>query len=190
MFPRLDMCFHLQVKIPLMEGSNGNLLRAWNHLCALLGEHMNLERKSLRPLALMRLIGLVTILFAGVADAKSSSYSFTMDWREVDGKKNGVTHSLSAGKLTISAEIWVYDQHPGYSRPGSDPEPVTIELFKEVGLFGKEQVCSLTLSPAVERKESNSKQCGDIDEGTYWIKVHKRDTDNFMIKGSGTLTTQ
>jgi len=121
-----------------------------------------------------------------VALANSSSYSFTMDYRYVNGKDNGVTHGLSAGSLTNSGSLWAYRKAAGAVGPYS----VTIAVVKDEII--DDTICTVSVTPSttLNEKKSFSKACGSVPTGVYYIEAWKTNDDGWDIKAQGTLTTR
>lgn len=131
-------------------------------------------------------------VFAGSAVASSAAFAFTMNLRYVDGKKNNILHTLDAGDLTLSGKIWVTSKK---ARAASNPEPVTITVWKP-GIVNSDK-CSVSVTPdrILNQKVSFTKSCGHIESGTYFIAVSKSDAfdksgDGWQCQGSGTLSTK
>lgn len=126
------------------------------------------------------------IMAMPVALANSSSYSFTMDHRYVNGKDNGVTHGLSAGSLTNSCSLWAYDKAAGAVGPYS----VTIAVVQD-GIIDK-TICTTSVTPSktLNVKKSYSKSCGSVPTGVYYIEAWKTNDDGWDVKAQGTLTTR
>lgn len=118
--------------------------------------------------------------------ANSSSYSFTMDYRYVNGKSNGVTHGLDAGYLTNSGVLWAYAKAPG----AVGPYPVTIAVVKDELI--DRTICTVSVTPYTTLGviKSFSQGCGNVKTGVYYIEAWKANDDGWDIKVIGTLTTQ
>jgi hypothetical protein len=115
-----------------------------------------------------------------------------MDNRYVDGQKNKQIHSLDAGELTISGDIWVTSKN---ARATSSPQSISLRVAA-TGLFGS-TACTVSVTPdsTLNKKRSFSKSCGRIESGTYWIEVSKdkaidKTGDGWHLRGSGSLTTK
>ncbi len=125
------------------------------------------------------------MIFAGTAGANSSTYSFTMDRYYADGKKNEVTHNLTAGDLTITGKIWIYKK---LVSAFAHPFQVTLVVLKS-GTFFKQEICRQTWAPSTTESTFLTR-CGHIDGGTYWIEVAKENDDGNLLRCEGALTTQ
>lgn len=152
-----------------------------------------MKRKFLELVAATVPAGLAMVVFAGRAVANSSAYAFTMKLRYVSGRDNNRPHTLDAGELTLSGQIWATNKSV---RSTSTPQPITIEVAKP-GLFSPVPICTLSVMPDVilNSKRPYSRSCGRIEGGTYWIIASKSKTwdksgDGWRIQGSGTLTTK
>lgn len=129
---------------------------------------------------------------AGKAVASSAAFAFTMKLRYVDGERNKQLHTLDAGGLTLSGNIWVTSKK---ARATSSPSAVTVTVYK-TGIIDSEK-CHVSVTPdrIFNNKVSFSKSCGQVEAGTYCVKVSKPkaidDTgDGWEIQGSGTLSTK
>src|SRR5262245_5974976 len=100
------------------------------------------------------------VVAASSAAANSSSFSWTMNNRFVDGEKNKMFHPLDDGPLTLSGDIWATGKK---SRATSDPESITIRVLKR-GVFNSE-ACTVSVTPdkTLNKKKSFSKSCGHVE---------------------------
>jgi hypothetical protein len=134
----------------------------------------------------------VSAMLARKAIANSSGFSFIMNLRYVDGEKNKVLHTLDAGDLTLSGKVWAISKR---ARTTPEPESIAITVYK-TGILNSE-VCSVSVTPSkvLNDKVSFSKSCGQVESGTYCVKVSKGkaldDTgDGWQLQGAGNLTTK
>lgn len=135
------------------------------------------------------LLTVALIVMALPALANSSSYQWEMshEGRNVNGKRNGVLHDMTAGELTNSGEVWQYFNLQG----ATGPLKVGIEVRKVNTLFDS-SVCIAYVTPSAELNDpvSYSKDCGTISDGTYYIVAFKGDMDGRSTAGRGVLETQ
>jgi len=59
--------------------------------------------------------------------ANTSSWSFTMDYRYVNGAENGIYHKMDAGEMSISGKIWIYSKDSWF---GETPNRIKYEVWK------------------------------------------------------------
>lgn len=120
--------------------------------------------------------------------ANTSNWSFTMDFRVVDGDGNGVYHEMDAGSMTISGSIWVYSTDQGHNQ---STNTVTIEVWKKNTLWFDDLVGSVSVTPRTDGVSSSfSKNLGSVNSGTYYIFAWKTEDDGFNLKASGKLETK
>jgi len=142
-----------------------------------------------RALAKLLFATVTLLVFAAPAWANSSSYEFTMNNYYVSGKNNGVFHSLTAGRLTNSGQIWAYEKLVG----AGNPYPVYIEVWKVGFLIWDDLMCSLQVTPSttVNQRTSYFKNCGNVPASSqYYVVASKAGIDGYHLQASGTLTTQ
>lgn len=126
----------------------------------------------------MFFIGSLTVL------AKSSSVSFTMNWdgRYINGKNNGVYHSLSAGGVQIRGTI-----ENTYTRPGAvGPNTITIELWNKTtgNYFG-----SVKVTPKANSRKSFSGTFSSVGGGNkYYLIIYRANADGRRMVGNATLS--
>jgi hypothetical protein len=103
----------------------------------------------------------------------------------VNGKDNGIVHTMTAGTLSHTGAVWQYQTAPN----PVGPNQVHIEVWKDT-LFD-DLICTVTLTPYTTNnlKKYFSKNCGTISAGNYFIVVWKVEDDGRDDKGTGTLYT-
>lgn len=131
------------------------------------------------------------LVMALPAFANSSNYAWDMPWDGyyVNGKNNGVLHSLTAGTLTNSGSLWEYYKIGGAS---ATPHDITIEVWRVDTIFDN-KICSITVTPytTLYQKKYYSQNGGTIIADDYYIVVWKNnEQDGWSTAGSGTLTSQ
>lgn len=148
-------------------------------------------RSFVTVIAAAPLFSIAIAWLAGTAVASSSSFSWTMNKRVVNGQSNGRLHVLDAGELTLSGKIWITEKK---AKSASSPLPITIKVLKAGS--ERDAVCSITMIPdtAVNNKKDFSKSCGRVESGKYWILINKDGADNpdgegWHNQGSGSITT-
>lgn len=133
------------------------------------------------------------LVMASPALANSSSWYFyeNRDGRVVDGSKNGIYHTLTAGTLTISGSIWTAAIYPG----STSVQGITIEVRKPAFL-GSTTICSTgPYYPSANNIGKSyavtvSKNCGGVGAASdYYLYVWRSNTDGREVEGSGNLTT-
>ena len=131
-------------------------------------------------------LGLAIAIGTGKAVANSAAFSFTMEMRAVWGNRNGKFHTLDAGELTLSGDVWVVSKNGGAN---STPDVVTIEVHRGTGVSA---VCSVKVTPSTtfNDKRTFDKSCGRVESGSYWVFVERTNPDGWHLKGSGTLVTK
>lgn len=120
--------------------------------------------------------------------ANTSSWSFTMDYRYVNGAENGIYHKMDAGKMSISGKIWIYSKDSWF---GKTPNRIKYEVWKSS--FGlDENVGKGDVIPQLPEgtEVEFSKSFGEQKSGQYYLVFYKIDDDGYNIKGSGILKTE
>lgn len=122
---------------------------------------------------------LVVFMFSCSVYAASSSYSFNMAYRVVDGKENGEIHSLDSGIARINGYHETY-----YSQyPMAPKQDIHYTLVKD-GFFGDNTINSIVIS----LDSTFSRSFGTIDAGKYYLQIWKSSIDYHHTRGSGTLS--
>jgi hypothetical protein len=131
-------------------------------------------------------IGLIIAmaLISMPALANESTFSFTMSHEYVDGEKNGVTHKLTRGVLTITGELWLTECSVG----ALGPNRVTIRVMKE-GIVDS-TICELDVIPSkpVGRKVSFSTTCVTVPASDFYVVAFRVD-DGCDVAATGVLKT-
>jgi hypothetical protein len=123
-------------------------------------------------------------------EANSSSFSWTMNKLDVNGKKNDRFHRLTAGILTLEGHIEITER---MRASVARPTPINVDIHHS---DESKPICSGMIIPdhAVGTKKPFSLTCGSVRAGTYWIHMYKSgskpDGDAWHNTGSGTLTTR
>ena len=124
--------------------------------------------------------------------ANSRAWSFTMSPRSrvVDGKANGVFHTMDAGTLTLSGNLWVHSTLVNPTGPAS----VTVAVRQHKKWWFDSTVCSQRVTPSKtvgsHHKVSINKNCGKIGSGTYYLVISRGYEDGREIRGSGQISTR
>ena len=120
--------------------------------------------------------------------ANSSSWSFLAFYngRVINGKTNGVFHSMTAGALTISGTI---KTTAIYGTPNG-AQPWYFEVWQD-GLFPSKKCTAGPVAVPINLNQTNSfsKACGSIPTGSYYLIIWRAALDNREVTGSGTLKT-
>lgn len=144
---------------------------------------------------LMSAVALTCLVMAGMintAVATSSAWSFTMNCRHVNGRKNHRYHHLDAGNLTVNGNLLIHEKR---AKAAGSPDPVTIEVLKGDADGNGNIICTVVVTPStiLNDKKAFSKSCGRIEADNYWLKIYKggsgEDGDGWHSQGSGTLDT-
>ncbi|WP_079707688.1 hypothetical protein [Paraliobacillus ryukyuensis] len=118
--------------------------------------------------------------FALPAFASSSAYSFTMEFRVVNGKNNGIYHSLSSGSPTISGSTSVVSSKPG----AFDPYDIKYTLYKD-NFFGDTGYG--TVNGGVDKYFTGT--FDEVDGGDdYYLLIWRTNDDGNIVEGSGTVS--
>ena len=136
--------------------------------------------------SMSRSMALVLAIAAMPALANTSKYSFKIQHRSVRGYKNGVTHSLTSGVLTISGKIKF---SPNGRFPTSvGPAPINIEVRKNT-TFGSDLICAITVTPSGSGDTPFSKTCPSVSAATFFVDADKHYSDGWTFDVAGGLTT-
>lgn len=107
--------------------------------------------------------------------AASSSYSFTMQYRVVDGCDNDEFHYLDSGTVAIS----------GSTSAGSSTQDVKYELMRE--RFGPDKSFGTVNGGVNQSFTGTFPSAADIDSSNYCLIVFRDSTDPWTVTGSGTI---
>ncbi|MSS42684.1 hypothetical protein FYJ27_02910 [Anaerosalibacter bizertensis] len=142
-----------------------------------------------KVISLFTSVIIITIFLAPIAFANSASFKFTMNRKYVNGAKTGHTHSMTAGRMSISGKLIVNSLDLGCN---SRANTVTISVFKKQS--GRDKYVGSTSatpkSQSLGSTTSFSKAFGKQTGGTYYIVAGKAEDDGWNLKGRGTLTTR
>lgn len=148
---------------------------------------MNFTKQSLfskNNITTVFVLVIIALMMTAPVLANSSRWQFTGTvWGEVvDGKANGVLHYMTAGNLTNSGSLQIYQQS---SYP--TVEPWYVEVRKDA--FFNPLICkSNAITPTTSGK-SFTVNCGSISSGNYYLRIYRDQTDGRAVAGSGHLTT-
>lgn len=124
----------------------------------------------------------VTILamcFVLPAFAASATYDFTMVNRVVNGKDNGVYHTLSAGTAHMNGSSFTYSSGP----EAVGPYDIKYTLYKDV--FGPDPSYG-TVNGGHDRSFVGSFANVDASD-KYYLLIWKTNIDGHTSKGSGSV---
>lgn len=142
-------------------------------------------RKQILSFAL--LIVFLIIMFTPVLAYDSSSWSYTMYYRVVDGKANGEFHYLDSGSMTISGSLTAFDKIAG-----ATPSPNTVYFRVMEDVFGIDRVvgtAARTPSSTLNYWRSFSSSFGTQPGGKYYLFIYTAEDDGWDTTGHGTLVT-
>jgi len=145
-------------------------------------------RKS--NLAILLPIIFLVIVFAIPIYAASHSFSFDMQFREVNGSKNGRYYSFDAGNITIKGEARHYAV-PSGSTPKSN---VSINVYQKRSLWADRSLgmhkipLSTKVTDGFTPWVSFSKTYTNQPKGKYYIVVSRPVEDGACVRGYGTIT--
>ncbi|MBC1372111.1 hypothetical protein HB847_06975 [Listeria booriae] len=123
-----------------------------------------------------------------LVEAASTSYSFTMDNRVVDGSVTGKYHKLSSGNAYLTGSQYVYSTDSGYAK---NPLAIGYELRNKTtrNSFGSFFKAVPSRSSAYPTKISKTKFSKSVGGGTnYYLIIWKGSNDGNNVKGSGTVS--
>lgn len=125
--------------------------------------------------------------FAAPVLASSSFYSWSMSNRVVDGSRNGQFHSLAAGALRNSGQIWVTSTDSVHQ-----PSPITVNIDVMKDDFFDSLVCRVSVLPSqiINSGTQYAKNCGTIAAASYYLIIWKSTDDGWNEAGQGDLVTQ
>lgn len=131
------------------------------------------------------IVGLLLVSFAIPAYAATSSYSFSMSFRVVDGSANKEFHKLDKGSVSISGTHRVSSSGDGaYS-----PLQLNYQLCNKTSgnCFG-----TVKATPRADGKSSIvSGTYSGLGGGTnYYLLIYRNGTDGHTISGSGKLANK
>lgn len=129
--------------------------------------------KVMSLIVTLAVVGTMLVPFALVY-AASSSYSFTMVYRVVDGCANDEFHYLDAGTVKIS----------GSTSSGSSQD-IYYELWRE--RFGPDKSFG-TINGGINQSFTETfPDDADIDSSNYCLEMNRASTDPYTVTGSGTV---
>lgn len=109
-----------------------------------------------------------------------------MNYTEVNGKSNGSLHSMTAGNMTLSGDIWPVNQDPGAA---ASPNTVYIVVYQDVTGTDRNVGSTSILPNSNGSLASFSKNFSNQVAGNYYLFIYKVNDDGWNIKGSGSLIT-
>jgi hypothetical protein len=145
---------------------------------------MNLKT---RTLITATLAFVTAFTFAAPAMANTFNYSWTMNFRSVNGKDNGVFYSMTTGQGYLSGNLSTNSKDIP-NPPG--PFLVHFEVRRN-SLFVDPLICERTVQPNSTGSASFSlSSCGgQWSSGNYYIVVYKVEDDGWNMSGTGTIKT-
>lgn len=132
------------------------------------------------------IVGLLLVSFAIPAYAATSSYSFTMSFRVVDGSANKEFHKLDKGSVSISGSHRVSSSGDGAR---DTPLQLNYQLCNKTSgnCFG-----TVKATPRADgtRTYVNGTYSGLGGGTNYYLFIYRNGTDGHTISGSGTLSNK
>jgi hypothetical protein len=127
------------------------------------------------------IIGFLALIMAIPALAASNSYSFTMNYRVVDGSANGQFHTLKSGTASIRGSHYQYSAEPN----SVGPNPVNYQLYNKTSgnSFG---IVKSTPTTDGSSKSFSGSYSGLGGGTSYYLFIWRTD-DGRNIKGSGLI---
>ncbi|WP_176762238.1 hypothetical protein [Eubacterium oxidoreducens] len=124
---------------------------------------------------MMASVGMVTYA------AASSSYSYTMNYRLVDGSKNKQYYTLNGGRIYISGSHHEYSTDKGALKTYNNIYYALYRKRAGADYYCGKIICSIKDSP------SGIIGIGDKTSSKYYLQIYKVEDDGHNIKGSGRL---
>ncbi|WP_242246543.1 hypothetical protein [Bacillus cereus group sp. BfR-BA-01523] len=112
--------------------------------------------------------------------AASSSYSFKMDYRVVDGSKNKQFHTLSKGSVYINGSAYVYSTDGG----AMGPYDVKYTLYRSA--WGSDPSYG-TVNGGINKSFSGAYSV-DTNSNEYYLFIWKTNDDGQNVKGNGKIS--
>ena len=146
-------------------------------------------RKTKLRKAMAKGLVLVSLMAAMAlpAMATTNNWSWTMNYRVVDGEANGYVYWMNAGDLSFSGEVWAYSKDPGAV---SSPYQIKNRVYRQS--FPSDVLeCSANRTPSstLNVKRSFSANCGFAPGDTYYIFAYTTADDGWNTKGDGSFST-
>lgn len=147
------------------------------------------KRLSLRnrvATIVMTLLAVLVMATPVLANTRSWNFLAYYDRYYINGKTNGVIHTMTAGALTLSGTI---KTTAIYGAPAG-AQPWYFEVWKD-GLVSSKKCTAGPISVPISLNQTNSfsKACGTITAGNYYLVIYRAAADNREVTGSGTLKT-
>jgi len=147
---------------------------------------VNGQRAIRQRLAQIAVVVLALLVFAVPAVASTYNWSWTMNYRYVNGGSNGVYYTFSSGgTMTFEGDVWAYSKDAGAN---PSPNQITMHVYRQA--FPSDVIaCSAYRTPSstLNVKRSFWKNCGTEPADTYYIVAYTAADDGWNTKGSGTL---
>lgn len=129
--------------------------------------------KVMSLIVTLAVVGVILMPFA-LVHAASSSYSFTMVYRVVDGCANDEFHYLDSGTVDIS----------GSTSSGSSQD-IWYELKRE--RWGPDKSFGLVNGGINQSFTKTFPDDADIDSSNYCLKITRANNDPYTVTGSGNI---
>ncbi|MBZ5215433.1 hypothetical protein HU186_13945 [Bacillus paralicheniformis] len=129
------------------------------------------------------ILGLLSLVMAIPTLAASKNYSFTMEYRVVNGATHGKFFTLKAGKAKISGKQWQFKADPYAVGPNN----VHYELKNKTTGNSFGQVVSKPYAENEKDKKVSGTYSGLGGGNRYYLMIWKVEDDGRDIKGNGSV---
>ncbi len=133
-----------------------------------------------KVLAVVVVVAVTFFSFGAPSLAASSLYSFTMNYRVVDGKSNGEFHTLNKGTVYIDGSHVVYSHDPG----ATSYNDIYYCLIRD--RLGPNVKCGSVSFP-YSKSPSGKLGTADKDSSKYYLQIFKIEDDGHNMRGAGTI---
>jgi len=130
------------------------------------------------------IFAMLIMIFPALANSSSWSFTGITGGNVVNGKVNGVFHTMTAGTLIYSGSLVT----ASIANPSTPIQTWTLQVRRK---STDAIVCQTTDVPsnAVGGSAPFNKNCGSISADTYYLYMFRNQYDGRIINGSGTLQT-
>lgn len=132
---------------------------------------------------------LLVMAIPAFANTSNWAWTGTAGGNIVNGKTNGVFHTMTAGNLTFSGSVWATYVPPA----PTSPSQWYYQVRKNNGIAPDSTVCSygpVTTNGLLGHSASFYTSCGYINAGNdYYLYVSRGNNDGRAYSSSGNLST-
>lgn len=167
--------------------AQGHTPKGPNNMRTTQGGRKHPHHLALQYTARLLLIVLALGIFASPVLASTKNWAWTMNYRYVNGKDNGVTYFFgTGGTMTFEGDVWAYSKDAGAL---SSPLQIKMRVYRE-SFPGDVLECSADRTPSSTLNVHRSflTECGQPPADTYYIVAYTTEDDGWNTKGAGTLT--